>query len=175
MKYLETERLVFRDWNEQDLIEFRTMNNDTRVMKYFPKTLTEQETDGFYQRIQDEFKDFGYGLYAVEAKCNSDFIGFIGFHRATFDAVFTPCVEIGWRLKYDAWGKGYAAEGAKACLRYGFDTLNFNKVYSFTSKVNLPSINVMEKIDMEKVMEFKHPNIAHSSPLSEHVLYLKVQ
>lgn len=171
MVYFETQRLIFRDWKEQDLYEFRRMNKDTRVMKYFTKTLTEEETDRFYNIIQDEFKNYGYGLYAVETRHNNDFIGFIGFHWASFNSHFTPCIEIGWRLKYEAWGNGYATEGAEACLKYGFDTLGFDKVYSFTSKVNLQSQNVMKKIGMKKTMEFKHPNIVEDSPLCEHVLY----
>lgn len=171
MIYFETQRLIFRDWEEQDLDEFRLMNKDIRVMEYFPNRLTDEESDTFYHRIQDEFKNFRYGLYAVEAKLNSEFIGFIGFHRATFDAAFTPCVEIGWRLKYDAWGNGYAAEGAKACLKYGFESLGFDKVYSFTAKINLRSESVMKKVGMKKIMEFRHPNISESSSLCEHVLY----
>lgn len=171
MIYFETQRLIFRDWKEQDLKEFRIMNKDIRVMKYFPNTLTEQETDAFYHRIQDEFKNYGYGLYAVETKHNSEFIGFLGFHRATFKATFTPCVEIGWRLKFEAWGNGYATEGAKACLKYGFESLNFQEIYSFTAKTNFQSENVMKKIGMSKITEFKHPNVDENSPLWEHVLY----
>lgn len=171
MIYFETKRLIFRDWNQKDLNEFRMMNKDTRVMEYFTKTLTEEETDQFYNRIQEEFRTYGYGLYAVEARQNSDFIGFIGFHWANFASQFTPCIEIGWRLKYEAWGNGYATEGAKACLEYGFETLGFNKINSFTSKINTPSENVMKKIGMTKVMEFEHPNITENNPLRKHVLY----
>lgn len=171
MIYLETQRLILRDWTEQDLAEFRLMNKDSRVMRYFPKTLTHEETDSLYEKIQEEFRDYGFGLYAVETKEQHEFIGFIGFHRATFEAPFTPCVEIGWRLKYEAWGKGYATEGAKACLNHGFAKLGFDKVYSFTAKINHPSQNVMQKIGMTKVMDFWHPNVSAESPLSEHVLY----
>lgn len=171
MIYFETKRLVFRDWNEQDLNEFRIMNKDTRVMEYFKKILNKEETDRFYNVIQDEFRNYGYGLYAVETRHNNDFIGFIGFHWANFNSQFTPCIEIGWRLKYEAWGNGFATEGAKACLKYGFDTLGFNKIYSFTSKINLPSENVMKKVGMVKVMEFEHPNIMENNPLRKHVLY----
>jgi [ribosomal protein S5]-alanine N-acetyltransferase len=171
MIYFETKRLIFRDWNEQDLNEFRMMNKNTRVMEYFTKTLNEEETDRFYNIIQDEFRNYGYGLYAVETRHNNDFIGFIGFHWANFNSQFTPCIEIGWRLKYEAWGNGFATEGAKACLKYGFDTLGFNKIYSFTSKINLPSENVMKKVGMVKVMEFEHPNIIENNPLRKHVLY----
>lgn len=169
--YFETERLIFRDWMDEDLKEFRIMNKDTKVMEFFTKTLTDEETDRFFHIIQDEFRNYGYGLYAVETKHNSEFIGFIGFHWASFTSEFTPCIEIGWRLKFDAWGYGYATEGARACLKYGFDTLGLNKINSFTSKINLPSEHVMKKIGMQKVMEFEHPNIAEGNPLRPHVLY----
>ncbi len=171
MIYFETKRLVFRDWNVQDLYEFQIMNKDSRVMKYFPKLLSEEETTAFYNRIIADFTNCGYGLYAVEAKDNNSFIGFIGFHQASFEASFTPCIEIGWRLKYEAWGKGYATEGAEACLRYGFERLKFNKIYSFTAKINNPSENVMKKIGMVKVMEFEHPKVPEGSSLRKHVLY----
>jgi ribosomal-protein-alanine N-acetyltransferase len=171
MVYFETQRLVFRDWKEQDILEFRIMNKDIRVMKYFTQTLTDQETDRFYNIIKDEFTNYGYGLYAVETKTNSEFIGFIGFHWANFNAQFTPCIEIGWRLKYEAWGNGYATEGAKACLKYGFEKLKFNKIYSFTSKINGQSESVMKKIGMVKIEDFEHPNIIEGNPLREHVLY----
>ncbi len=171
MVYFETDRLVFRDWKETDLEEFRIMNKDTRVMKYFTKILTVEETDNFYNKIQNELRDYGYGLYAVETKESNDFIGFIGFHWANFISEFTPCIEIGWRLKYDAWGNGFATEGAKECLNYGFEILKFNKIYSFTSKINYRSENIMKKIGMKKIMEFDHPNIIEGSPLKKHVLY----
>lgn len=171
MIYFETQRLIFRDWEERDLSEFRAMNKDPEVMKYFPKALSDGETQAFYDRIQDEFRDSGYGLYAVETKHNGEFIGFIGFHKATFEADFTPCVEIGWRLKRAAWGNGYATEGAKACLDYARRELGFDKVYSFTAKINLRSENVMKKIGLKKISEFNHPVLDDSSPLMVHVLY----
>lgn len=171
MIYFESERLLFRDWKEEDLLVFREMNKDPLVMKYFPKVLGEDETDSFYQRIQDEFETSGYGLYAVEVKETRKFIGYIGFHKATFPSAFTPCIEIGWRLTSTAWGKGYATEGAKACLDYGFSKLNLSEIFSFTAKINLPSENVMKKIGMTKITEFDHPNVKKSSLLSRHVLY----
>lgn len=79
------------------------MNKDSEVMEYFPTILSDFETDEFYKKIQDEFKEYGYGLYAVETKDKQEFIGFIRFHWATFSSDFTPCIEIGWRLKKEAW------------------------------------------------------------------------
>lgn len=172
MIYFEKDRLIFRDWAEQDLPVFQKMNRDPEVMEYFPNILSDDETRAFYSRIQDEFANCGYGLYAVETKLDGKFIGFVGFHKATFDADFTPCIEIGWRLSRESWGKGYATEGARACLDYGIRRFGFSKVYSFTARVNLRSENVMRKIGMKKVAEFLHPALNADSPLRDHVLYL---
>ncbi|SFE12052.1 ribosomal-protein-alanine N-acetyltransferase [Paenibacillus catalpae] len=171
MIYIETPRLRLRDWREADLGPFIRMNEDEKVMEYFPKTLSEEETIAFYEVITNEFKDLGYGLYAVETKENNAFIGFIGFHQATFEADFTPCVEIGWRLTKEAWGKGYATEGADACLQYGFDKLGFTDVYSFTAEINKGSKNVMKKIGMRFIQTFEHPRVEKNSRLSKHVLF----
>lgn len=171
MIYFETERLRFRDWTLEDLPPFRKMNKNPQVMQYFPAPLEDAETDAFFDRIQNEFKDSGYGLYAVELIESGEFIGFIGFHEASFKASFTPCIEIGWRLKASAFGKGYATEGARACLDYGFKVLKFTEVYSFTAKINLPSERVMQKIGMTKAGEFEHPTVQEGSILKAHVLY----
>ncbi|WHX25064.1 GNAT family N-acetyltransferase [Virgibacillus halodenitrificans] len=171
MIYFETSRLRLRDWEASDLEPFRQMNADERVMKYFPAPLSREETNLFYQLILSEFHECGFGLYAVERKENNEFIGFTGFHRATFEADFTPCIEIGWRLKREAWGKGYATEGAAACLRYGFTELGFRNIYSFTADINTLSKNVMAKIGMDFVGTFNHPKVDKNSPLYKHVLY----
>lgn len=169
--HLETKRLQLRDWKETDLDSFRRLNADNKVMTYFPKTLSFEETNAFYKSIISEMKECGFGLYAVEEKANKEFIGFIGFHKATFEADFTPCIEIGWRLKKEAWGKGYATEGAAACLEYGFTELGFSDVYSFTADVNQPSKNVMRKIGMDFIKTFDHPKVEEDSPLKKHVLF----
>ncbi|MDF2721581.1 MAG: family N-acetyltransferase [Paenibacillus sp.] len=171
MIYVETSRLQLRDWEETDLESFCRLNADEQVMRYFPKTLTAEETTAFYNSIVAEFKQCGFGLYAVEVKEHNEFIGFIGFHRATFEADFTPCIEIGWRLKKEAWGKGYATEGAAACLQYGFNELGLDDVYSFTAELNNPSRKVMTKIGMRYIQQFNHPKVEKDSPLSKHVLF----
>jgi len=89
----------------------------------------------------------------------------------TFGSFFTPCVEIGWRIKKEDWGNGYATEAAKACLNYGFKILQFDKVYSFTSTINLRSEKVMQEIGMVKAGEFDHPDIPPDNPLCRHMLY----
>ncbi len=167
----ESERLGFRFWNTGDQLPFFKMNADSKVMEFFPKTLSREESDAFIEKIKAHFERYGYGLWAVELKSTREFMGFIGFHTATFEAEFTPCVEIGWRLDQRFWNKGYATEGAKKCLEVGFEQLKLDNVYSFTAKLNRPSIKVMEKIGLKYQGSFFHPNIDIDHPLRCHVLY----
>lgn len=171
MIYIETSRLILRDWKKSDKEAFRKLNSDERVMKYFPEVLSPEETDDFYNAIQEELENYKFGLYAVELKENKEFIGFIGFHKAVFASDFTPCIEIGWRLKKDAWSKGYATEGAKACIEYGFNELDIEEIYSFAAVINKSSQNVMKKIGLRYIKDFNHPRIETTSVLRHHVLY----
>lgn len=169
---LETPRLILRRWTQADFAPFVQMNADPEVMRYFPNTLTAGETRDFYRRIQAEFADSGYGLCAAQEKAHGAFIGFIGFHQADFEASFTPCIEIGWRLDKRFWNRGFATEGAKACLVYGFESLGFDRVYSFTAEINRPSQRVMQKIGLAEYLHFNHPRVAAGSPLCAHVCYM---
>ena len=171
-KYIfKSKRLGFRKWQEYDLQPFAKMNKDTRVMEFFPKTLTKIESDNFVKKIEKHFEDFGYGLYAVDVLADKKFIGFIGFMQPSFEAFFTPCIEIGWRIQHEFWGNGYATEGALRCLKYGFEELNFKEIYSFTATINAKSENVMQKIGMTKIGAFEHPFLENLSLLKTHVLY----
>ena len=169
---ISTERLGLRLWQPEDFIPFAEMGRDRDVMEYFPSLLTNDETKTMMQRIENHFVKHGFGLYAVETKASKQFIGYTGFMVPSFESFFTPCIEIGWRLHRSAWGKGYATEAAKACLLYGFATLQFDKVYSFTSLINARSEKVMQKIGMQKIGEFNHPKIVEGDRLCRHVLYI---
>lgn len=169
---IETPRLLLRRWKEADLGKFVEMNADPEVMRYFPETQPEERTKRFYNLIQEEFLEYGYGLYAAEEKSSGSFMGFIGFHWARLNTNFCPCVEIGWRLGKQYWNKGYATEGAKACLNHGFTNLGINKVYSFTTVENRPSQNVMQKIGMKFYQYFNHPNIPDGHAKKPHVCYV---
>lgn len=167
---IETDRLILRSWKPEDLPLFAAMNKDERVMRYFPATLTDEQTESFYNRIQSEFERNGWGLYAVELKSTGKFIGYVGLHEIGFDADFTPGVEIGWRLATDYHNQGLATEAAKAVLKLAKEK-GLSKLYSFTAKQNAPSERVMQKIGMTKAGEFAHPNLPANSHLSQHVLY----
>ncbi|MEP6949485.1 MAG: GNAT family N-acetyltransferase [Ginsengibacter sp.] len=168
---ISTERLGLRRWIEEDVAPFTEMNKDVEVMKYFPKVLSDQETFEMVQRINLHYDRNNFGLFAVEDKLTKEFLGITGFAVPSFEAFFTPCVEIGWRFKKEVWGQGFATEAASACLKYGFDTLGFDKVFSFTSRINSKSEEVMKKIGMIKAGEFEHPKIEVTNILCKHVLY----
>lgn len=171
MNRIETDRLILRKWEEEDLPLFIRMNQDPEVMQFFPHILTESESREFFERIRKEFEVYGYGLYAVQEKEGCRFIGYIGLHHTTFRTDFSPCVEIGWRLSKDAWGKRYATEGARACRTMAFRHLHLPEFYSFTSLSNKRSERVMQKTGMKKIGEFDHPLVPEGHPLLRHVLY----
>ena len=141
-------------------------------MEYFAGTLTREESDQSMDRIDADFENSGYGLFAVELKESHEFIGFIGLHRATFQSHFTPCVEIGWRLAFPYWGKGLATEAAREALRVGFDQLQLPEIVSYTAVINRRSRAVMERLGMqEAAATFEHPAVPEGSPIRAHCLY----
>lgn len=117
--------------------------------------------------------DHGFSLYAVELKSTGEMIGWCGLMIPSFDAHFTPTVEIGWRLASQHWNHGYATEAATAVLKYAFDSLKLKEVVSFTVVDNIRSRRVMEKIGLHhnSVDDFDHPRIEKSHRLCRHVLY----
>ena len=167
---LETPRLKLRQWSIDDLPIWIEMNQDTQVRKYFSHTLTEEEAVGSFCKISKFLTTHEYGLWAVEKKENQEFIGYIGLSDQVLGTTFSPFIEIGWRLKSSSWGKGFATEGAKTVLEYGL-TL-FPKIFSITSKLNTPSIKVMEKIGLvrDESLDFEHPAV-DSPGLKPHLVY----
>ncbi|MBC6995491.1 GNAT family N-acetyltransferase [Neolewinella lacunae] len=158
--YLFTsERLGFRDWIPGDLDAFAAINADEEVMRHFPKRLNKNETDQFIQRLQAQYQQNGYTYFATEILSSGTFIGFIGLAYQDYASDFTPAVDIGWRLKKSAWGKGYATEGAKRCLDFAFGQLGLRKVIATCTADNAKSENVMKKIGMTKAGEFNHPKL----------------
>lgn len=166
-----TKRLGLRRWTEADFAPFCAMNQNPAVMAFYPKPLSSEETTLLLAQIETHFREYGYGPYAVDVLETRTFIGYTGFMHPTFDCWFTPCVEIGWRLDTSVWNRGYATEGAQACLDYGFAQLGFDAVYSFTSALNHASERVMQKLGMSQIGEFEHPNLPKGDKLSRHVLY----
>lgn len=168
MTFVETPRLILRPWRDSDREPFAAMNADPRVMRYFPSTLTRAESDALADRAAGFLSDHGFGVLAAELRETGEFIGYIGLWIPSFEAHFTPCVEIGWRLAAAHWNRGLATEGARAILRRWPEP-----VVSFTTVSNFPSRRVMEKIGLahNPVDDFDHPRIPEGHPLRRHVLY----
>jgi RimJ/RimL family protein N-acetyltransferase len=166
---LRTERVMLRDWRDEDLAPFAALNADPRVMAHFPSVLTGEQSDALAGRIREFLSQNGWGLWAAEFE--GAFIGFVGVSRPRFEADFTPCVELGWRLAHHAQGRGLATEAARAVLQFARAELPNESIVSFTVPANLPSRRVMEKLGLVLEREFEHPALPEGHPLRRHVLY----
>lgn len=170
---LETERLLLRPWRDDDLDAFAALNADPKVMEHFPRLSTRDESEAMILRIRGIFAEHGFGLWALEVKDGAPFIGFCGLMVPAFQAHFTPCVEIGWRLAAEHWGQGYAREAAREALAYGFDQARLSEIVSFTVPANVRSQKVMQAIGMthDPRDDFDHPALPPGHALRRHVLY----
>jgi len=170
---LRTDRLWLRRWLASDRPAFARLNADPRVVEFFPGPLSRSESDARVDRIEAHFQEHGFGLWAVEIPGISRFAGFIGLSIPRFEAPFTPCIEIGWRLDAGHWNQGYATEGARAALAFGFRWLQVEEIVSFTVPGNVRSRRVMEKLGMTHSArdDFDHPLLPEGHPLRRHVLY----
>ena len=169
---LQSDRLILRQWTEEDFSPFAKICADKDVMHFFPKTLTEQESHDMARKVQSLIDSRGWGFWAVEIPNEAKFIGCVGLNVPKESMPFAKNVEIGWRLAKDFWGNGYATEAAKEVLRYAFVELNLNEVISFAPLGNKASQHIMMKIGMSDTgNNFNHPELDASHPQSEHVLY----
>lgn len=174
---LRTERLILRPWRDADVEPFAALNADPVVMEHFPALQSRDETAAMVTRIRREMAKIGFSWFAVEVPDVAPFIGFIGLWAPSFEAPFTsiqdPIVEVGWRLAKDHWGRGYASEGARECLRFGFEDLGLKEIVSFTATTNLPSQKVMQRLGMthDPADDFDHPQLPKGHRLERHVLY----
>lgn len=170
---MRTDRLILRRWRDSDREPFARLNADPRVMEFFPKPLSTEESNAGVDRVEAHFEKHGFGLYAAERIEDGAFIGFIGLAIPGFTAPFTPCVEIAWRLAAEYWGQGYATEGARAAVWHAFEELGLKELVSFTVPANVRSRRVMEKLGMTRsaAEDFDHPDIPEGHPLRRHVLY----
>lgn len=142
-------------------------------MEHFPQLYSRERSDAWVDQIQEHWRQRGYGLWAVERVDTNCFIGFVGLCSATFEASFTPCVEVGWRLAADQWGQGRASEGASVALEFGFTTLGLAEIVSFTAQTNVRSWRLMERLGMirDLTADFEHPHVPMGRPCRPHVLY----
>lgn len=170
---LFTNRLKLAVFSQSHVSELVRLNADPEVMRYFPATLSSEESAALLQRIIEHQRINEYSLFALHLKESDAFVGWCGLMKVHFSAHFTPAVEVGWRLNKIFWGKGLAPEAAKSVLRFGFLELGLSEIVSFTAELNQPSIRVMQKIWMKCNPEdtFDHPKLPVNHPLQRHILY----
>jgi RimJ/RimL family protein N-acetyltransferase len=169
---VRTTRLLLRQWRDSDREPYAAMNSDPVVMRYFPSLQSAEVSHRSIDVWQGELARRGWSNWAVEVIDSAAFAGFIGLSVPRRTLPFTPCVELGYRLAREHWGRGLATEGARAALRVGFEQLGLDEIVSFTAVLNLPSQAVMRRIGMVDAREdFDHPAVPHGSPLRRHCLY----
>jgi RimJ/RimL family protein N-acetyltransferase len=170
---LSGRRLRLRPWQDEDREPFAVLNADPRVMEFFPDRLSRRDSDAMVDGIETHFREHGFGLWAIEVPNMAPFIGFAGLSHKKFAAPFTPCVEVGWRLAFAYWGRGFATEAAQLALAHGFGTLLLPEIVSYTTAANQRSLAVMERLGMRRnpADDFDHPALPENHPQRRHVLY----
>jgi len=167
------ERITLRQWRDSDLEPYVLMNGDPEVTRYFPSVLSRAQSEASLVRQRALIEQRGWGLWALDV--DGAFAGFAGLAIPTFEAPFMPCVEAGWRLRHEYWGRGIAYQGGVQAVAYGFTVLKLPEIVSFTAAVNTPSRRLMERLGFvrDEASDFDHPSIPERHELRHHVLYRK--
>jgi len=176
--HLETERLIIRNWKEEDRDLFHLINSDDQVMKYFPFKRGREASDKMMDELKVDITKHGFGYTALEIKDTGECIGFCGLHYCKAAPIIpVEAIEIGWRLAPQYWGKGYVTEAALRLLGFGFDKLNLDEIISFTVHNNQKSFAVMQRIGMvrDKAMDFDHPLVPDTHPHFKRHLFYRIK
>jgi RimJ/RimL family protein N-acetyltransferase len=168
---IRTERLIMRRWRDSDRAPFAALNGDAETMQFFPSTMDRAASDGFVDRIEARFERQGFGLWALEVAATGRFIGYTGLNPMPDGVPGAGGMEVGWRLRKDAWHHGYATEAARAALDVAFGGAGLDEIWSMTAILNEPSQAVMRRIGMTRVGFFEHPSVPVGSPVRPHVVY----
>jgi len=172
---IRTPRMILRPWRDEDNAPYAALNADPEVRRYWPATLSKEESDAQAARLQKHIEEHGFGFWAAEVLGLARFIGFVGLKPVEPDLPFAPAIEAGWRLARNYWGRGYATEGAQASLADGFGRLGLEEIVSYAVAVNTPSRRVMERIGMthRPAEDFDHRDRKPNDPLRRYVVYRK--
>ena len=170
----ETERLILRTWRDSDRAEYLATCNTEAVMAHLNGPAPPEDVDAALARIAKSQADHGFSLWAVERKSDHALLGYCGLRICDDLEWAVPGeIEIGWRLREDAWGQSYAREAAEAALDWAWANLDAERIVSFTVPANEPSWRLMERLGMvrRRDLDFAHPKFAADHPLSGHITY----
>ncbi len=171
---ITTDRLVLRQWQDDDLEPYVAMMADPEVGYWLGGTQSREDALTAIDRRRHRIAESGFGMLAVERQADRAFLGCAGLDRLAEDVPIASGVEIGWRFQRSAWGLGYASEAAAAILRDGFTRLELGEIVAFTAESNARSRAVMERLGMRRDAgrDFDHPALAPDHPLLRHVVYV---
>ena len=172
---IETERLIVRPWRESDRASYLATCNTEAVTAHLGGPASVEEIDPALERIRASQEENGFCFWAVERRSDGAFLGYCGLKIANDGgAPIEGEIEIGWRLREDAQGQGYATEAAAACLEWAWDNLDVRRVVAITVPANERSWRVMERLGMTRRpdLDFAHPMFAADHPLSRHITYV---
>jgi len=170
---LPTERLVLRGWRDADTADFHAICTDRRVMEFLGPLQTREEIEGAIARQRAFQASHGHCFWAVERRADGAMLGFCGIKPGPADTPLQDRLEIGWRLRADSWGQGYAREAAQASLAWAFATLPDARIWAMTVLANERSRGLMERLGMTRhpELDFDHPALPEDSPLRAHIVY----
>ena len=175
---IETERLLLRRWRDADRKPLAAIHADASVMDWMGMgALSAVQSGAFIDRLEAQFEALGYGLFAVERKADARLIGFLGLSSIHHPPPVPQGVEFFWGLAHAAWGSGFATEGARAVMADGFERLKLPEILAYTSRGNLRSQAVMQRLGMSRAAErdFDHPTLANDHPLKRHIVYVALR
>ena len=147
---IETERLILRDWREEDWQPFFAGTNTPAVMRWLGGVLPEERHQWMRDRLEGYTRDHGHTFWVVERKEDGALLGFCGLKRSNQPGGPQGDFEVGWRLREDAWGRGYAREAAEESLRIGFEELGAPHILALTVEGNTGSWGLMRRLGMQR-------------------------
>jgi RimJ/RimL family protein N-acetyltransferase len=162
---IETERLLLRDFTIEDAPLIYELNHDPEVTRYTldPVENIEQAKQILEQTILPQYALYNHGRWAVHLRVDLEFLGWCGLkYRPERHEI-----DLGYRFKKQAWGKGFATESAYACLNYGFEKLGLKRIVGRAMPGNIASLKVLEKIGMNYLCE----EIVDGHPAKTYELY----
>ena len=164
---IETKRMYLMKLREADMPELRAILQDDQTMYAYEGAFNEDETREWFDKQLSNYEYHKYGLWAAVLQKNMKMIGQCGLTWQNIEG--RNVLEVGYLFNRAYWHKGYAAEAAKSCVKYAFQVLGFEEVYSIVRDTNLPSMNVAIRCGMTAKQRFiKHyrgvdmPHIAFS-------------
>jgi RimJ/RimL family protein N-acetyltransferase len=172
---IETARLVLRAWRAEDRDPFVAMCRSPQVTEHLGGPMSDEAVDTAIARIHTCQAQHGHCFWAAERTADGAFLGFCGLKIASgLGAGIEGDVEIGWRLRADAWGQGYAREAAVACLAWAWTNLDAPRVVAITVPLNHRSWGLMERLGMmrRRDLDFGHPAFPQNHPLHHHITYV---